>query len=61
MDREKPGCSETQIGFFQFVVLPLYRSLAHIARSTQPMLNAVSANYHEWQKLASSPEKAESE
>lgn len=51
MDRDKPGCSETQVGFFQFVVLPLFNAVARVAPSMQPMLDGVMANYEEWQAL----------
>merc|ERR1719262_1742578 len=51
MDRDKPGASDTQIGFFNFVVLPLFRTLAHGAPGTRPMLEAVEENYVRWQEV----------
>lgn len=51
MDRDKPGCSESQVGFFQFVVLPLMRSLVQVAPSMQQMLDGAMANYRQWQGL----------
>lgn len=45
MDRKKPGASETQLGFFDFVVLPLFRALFHAVPDASPMLAAVEANY----------------
>jgi hypothetical protein len=45
MDREKPGASETQLGFFDFVVLPLFRLLCRAAPSALPLLSSVQANY----------------
>jgi len=53
MDRDQPGCSKTQMGFFQFVVFPLFRSLVAVAPRAQPVLDAVTANYHRWQSLES--------
>jgi cAMP-specific phosphodiesterase 4/calcium/calmodulin-dependent 3',5'-cyclic nucleotide phosphodiesterase len=53
MDREKPGCSDTQVGFFDFVVLPLFRELAGAYPSSQPMLSAVEANYQKWTDVQS--------
>lgn len=51
MDRDKPGCSKTQTGFFQFVVVPLFRSLVSVAPHAQPMLDAILANDQVWKKL----------
>jgi len=45
MDREKPGASETQLGFFDFVVLPLFRLLCRAVPGALPMLSAARANY----------------
>jgi len=50
MDRNKPGCSRSQTGFFEGVALPLLRSLVQVAPLAQPMLDAVMANYHRWQE-----------
>jgi hypothetical protein len=48
MDRDKPGASSTQVGFFNFMVLPLFRSLGRATRLATPMLVAVEANYRRW-------------
>jgi len=48
MDRYKPGPSQTQVGFFDNVVLPLFRTFVRAAPSTQPMLMAVMVNYQGW-------------
>lgn len=48
MDRNKPGVTETQKGFFDFAVLPLYRSLGSVFPGTRSMVAAVEANYHRW-------------
>jgi hypothetical protein len=55
MDRSKPGASETQVGFFDFVVLPLFRLLGRAAPDASPLLAAVEANYVAWGALASAP------
>jgi len=52
MDRDKPGASDTQVGFFEFVVLPLFRALASAAPHTQAMLAAVEANDQRWKEIA---------
>jgi cAMP-specific phosphodiesterase 4/calcium/calmodulin-dependent 3',5'-cyclic nucleotide phosphodiesterase len=51
MDRKKPGASETQVGFFDFVVLPLFRELCGAFPATRPMLAGVDANYVRWKNI----------
>jgi len=51
MDRKKPGASDTQVGFFDFVVLPLYRAFTDAFPSALPMLHGVEANYSRWQEV----------
>jgi len=48
MDRDKPGVSQTQTGFFEHVALPLYRALASAVPRAGPMLLAVEANHTRW-------------
>jgi len=48
MDREKPGASSTQVGFFDFMVLPLFRALGQAAPLATPMVHGVEANYKRW-------------
>jgi len=54
MDREKPGVSTSQIGFFDFVVLPLFRALARGAPAASDVLLSVTANYQHWRDLETS-------
>eukprot|EP00403_Amphidinium_massartii_P005355 CAMPEP_0178382088 /NCGR_PEP_ID=MMETSP0689_2-20121128/6316_1 /TAXON_ID=160604 /ORGANISM="Amphidinium massartii, Strain CS-259" /LENGTH=832 /DNA_ID=CAMNT_0020002287 /DNA_START=27 /DNA_END=2525 /DNA_ORIENTATION=+ len=51
MDRSKPGASQTQVGFFEYVVFPLFRALAQAAPSTSSALAAVENNYRVWHSL----------
>jgi len=51
MDREKPGVSQTQLGFFNFVVLPLFRSLGQAFPDACPMVSAVEANHQRWSEV----------
>jgi len=51
MDREFGGVSENQSGFFEFVALPLFRTLVKAFPSAQPMLCAVEANSDRWAKI----------
>jgi cAMP-specific phosphodiesterase 4/calcium/calmodulin-dependent 3',5'-cyclic nucleotide phosphodiesterase len=55
MDREKDGASETQIGFFDFVVLPLFRELTGSFPLAQPMCSAVESNYQKWKEIKEAP------
>jgi len=48
MDRNKPGVTKTQVGFFDFVALPLYRTLTKAFPFANPMLSGVEANYQRW-------------
>jgi len=52
MDRDKPGVSETQVGFFDFVVLPLFSLLVRVFPDAHPMLEAVRCNDHCWRAIA---------
>ncbi|CAE8739809.1 unnamed protein product, partial [Polarella glacialis] len=56
MDRSKPGAAATQVGFFEFVVLPLFRSLVRAAPAANPLLVSVLENYQRWRDEASPPE-----
>eukprot|EP00933_Yihiella_yeosuensis_P082873 TRINITY_DN96884_c0_g1_i1.p1 TRINITY_DN96884_c0_g1~~TRINITY_DN96884_c0_g1_i1.p1 ORF type:complete len:881 (+),score=143.70 TRINITY_DN96884_c0_g1_i1:50-2692(+) len=48
MDRGKPGVSESQMGFFNFVVLPLYRAYLNAFPAAYPLVNSVEANFTKW-------------
>uniref|UniRef100_A0A7S2FUT2 PDEase domain-containing protein n=1 Tax=Alexandrium andersonii TaxID=327968 RepID=A0A7S2FUT2_9DINO len=51
MDRHRPGASDTQVGFFDFVVLPLFRVLIQAVPLAEPFLDAASENYRRWKEL----------
>jgi hypothetical protein len=57
MDRDKPGASSTQVGFFDFMVLPLFRSVGRAAPLATPMVNAVEANYGRWCSIQPATER----
>jgi len=57
MDREKPGASSEQVGFFDFLVLPLFRSLGQAAPLATPMVDAVEANYRCWVSIQPATER----
>merc|ERR1719217_911952 len=50
-DRNQPGCSETQTGFFEFVALPILQLLVDVVPATKPMLHGAIANQQRWQEL----------
>jgi hypothetical protein len=54
MDREKPGASKSQVGFFDFVVLPLFRALARAAPGASDVLFNVTENYQRWRDFETS-------
>lgn len=56
MDRDKPGVTETQVGFFDFVALPLFRALVAAFPKAAPMLSAVMVNHEFWRDLAAARE-----
>merc|ERR1712048_811540 len=51
MDREKPGASKSQVKFFDFVVLPLFRALARVAPNASHVLFCVTDNYQSWRDI----------
>jgi hypothetical protein len=55
MDREKPGASSTQVGFFDFVVLPLFRALEKASPKTEPLMLTLLDNYQKWKAAAAPP------
>jgi len=59
MDREKAGASETQVGFMDFVVLPLFRALASALLGAGPLLEGAEANRERWQKQQATPKSVE--
>lgn len=48
MDREQPGVTQTQVGFFEFVVLPLFRAVGEALPGAATMVAAVESNYVHW-------------
>mmetsp|Transcript_29009 Transcript_29009/g.75040 ORF Transcript_29009/g.75040 Transcript_29009/m.75040 type:complete len:974 (+) Transcript_29009:37-2958(+) len=47
-DRDKPGVTKSQVGFFDVVVLPLFQALTGLLPGVQPLLDGVEANYRFW-------------
>ena len=50
-DRTKQGVSKSQVGFYDFVVLPLFHACAAAFPGTQPMLRCALDNYHKWKDV----------
>lgn len=51
MDRSKPGVTASQVGFFEAVVLPLYRELVLAAPGCEALQHQVLANCRRWREL----------
>lgn len=51
MDRNKPGVSQTQVGFFDFVVNPITGAFARAFPHAAPMTKAVDANCQRWRVI----------
>jgi len=47
-DRTKQGVTKSQVGFFEFVVLPLFNNYCHRFTPAKPLLKAVTKNYRFW-------------
>ena len=44
------------MGFFNIVGIPLFKAMAELFEGTEPMLDGVLANYHQWEAAAHAPE-----
>jgi len=51
MDRDKPGASSSQVGFFELVALPLFRVLDRACPSLRPMLAGAERNCLYWKSV----------
>eukprot|EP00930_Biecheleria_cincta_P026626 TRINITY_DN18743_c0_g1_i1.p1 TRINITY_DN18743_c0_g1~~TRINITY_DN18743_c0_g1_i1.p1 ORF type:complete len:416 (-),score=82.78 TRINITY_DN18743_c0_g1_i1:125-1372(-) len=58
MDRDKPGVSQSQQGFFDYVVLPLFTAFSDAAPAARPLLDGVLANHQRWQDLVTPDDKS---
>jgi cAMP-specific phosphodiesterase 4 len=47
-DRDKPGITKSQVGFFDFVALPLFHAYTHVFPRARPLWDAVVGNYGYW-------------
>ncbi len=50
-DRAKQGVSKSQVGFFDFVALPLVRAFASAFPGAQQLAACFEANYNHWVEL----------
>ncbi len=60
-DRHKEGVTKSQVGFFDFVSVPLFTHFTSRFRASRPLLKGLLANYEHWQHLAASPGAAAAE
>ncbi len=56
-NREQGGVTQSQVGFFTAVCLPLFVNLSLRFPATAPMLEAVGRNYQLWSSLAKDKDK----
>lgn len=58
-DREHPDKPKSQIGFYNFVCMPLYQAIARICPPLEVNLNSVKANLEVWKSMMPPPPPAE--
>ncbi|KAL6762827.1 hypothetical protein V8C86DRAFT_3130553 [Haematococcus lacustris] len=51
-DRTKQGITKSQVGFFDFVALPLFNNFTARFTTAKPLLHGVTQNYRHWQAEA---------
>jgi hypothetical protein len=51
MDRDKAGITKSQCGFFQLVVVPLFKSFSSAFPSVEPVMDQLQKNLDLWQKI----------
>ncbi|KAG2437154.1 hypothetical protein HXX76_005821 [Chlamydomonas incerta] len=56
-DRAKQGVSKSQVGFYEFVALPLVHALAGAFPGTQPLKASFEANYRMYRRAAAAEEE----
>ncbi|GLI61126.1 hypothetical protein VaNZ11_003401 [Volvox africanus] len=50
-DRSKQGVSKSQVGFYDFLALPLVHALCSAFPGTQQLMNCFLGNYHFWKSV----------
>ncbi|KAL6762148.1 hypothetical protein V8C86DRAFT_1806156 [Haematococcus lacustris] len=55
-DRTKQGITKSQVGFFDFVALPLFNNFTARFTAAKPLLAGVMRNYRHWQAQAAAAE-----
>ncbi|GIL88899.1 hypothetical protein Vretifemale_16705, partial [Volvox reticuliferus] len=50
-DRDKQGVSKSQVGFFEFVALPMAHALTSAFPGVQPMMDCLISNYRHWRRV----------
>ncbi|KAL6755521.1 hypothetical protein V8C86DRAFT_217136 [Haematococcus lacustris] len=58
-DRTKQGITKSQVGFFDFVALPLFNNFTTRFTAAKPLLSGVMANYRHWQLQAAAAVEAQ--
>jgi len=52
MDREKPGVSETQVGFLKGMALPMFAAFTSVLPAAEPLMQGILANQQRWEQRA---------
>ncbi|GAX83012.1 hypothetical protein CEUSTIGMA_g10439.t1 [Chlamydomonas eustigma] len=51
-DRNKPGVTKSQVGFYDFMVFPLFHNFACVFPGARPMVDMARSNYKYWKPSA---------
>lgn len=51
MDRDTPGATQTQVAWFGFAVLPLFRAFQQAFPATEELVSKVEANWQRWHDI----------
>ncbi|PNG99763.1 cAMP-specific 3',5'-cyclic phosphodiesterase 4A, partial [Tetrabaena socialis] len=54
-DRAKQGVSKSQVGFYDFVGLPLAHALSSAFPGTLPLMRCFATNYNHWRSVDGQP------
>ncbi|KAG2492524.1 hypothetical protein HYH03_009189 [Edaphochlamys debaryana] len=54
-DRAKQGVSKSQVGFYDFVALPLVHAMSTAFPGARPLMACYASNYHHWRAVDGKP------
>jgi len=53
-DRDKPGVSKSQLGFFDIIAIPMFHNFSRAFPGCKPMMDLIMTNYRYWKSQAPS-------